>query len=160
MIAASFTSSESPARPFYETAADLVRERAFADTLEVAWNVDMRKLPVKYRLDFLALRDGRPVALVECKERTTKSAKYEMYILSMHKFLRARLYSQTFRLPAILAVRFVDSDLCVSLEEGHGWALGFIDRHLSTRIDDADLEPVVHLPMEEFTGIDGYNKLI
>ena len=157
---ATFTSSESPARAFYETAADVVREREFADRLELGWGVDMRKLPVKYRLDFLALRGGRAIAFAELKQRTIPASRYETYILGANKFAAARMYAKTFGLPAILAVRFTDADLCVELREDHGRRLGFIDKHLSTRQDDADLEPVVHLPMEDFTGIDEYHRLV
>jgi hypothetical protein len=98
-------------RPLYETKQDLLNEQAVASALEAAWNCNLRKLPIKYQLDFVAERRSRAVAFCEikCRTKTMEDMKFDDgYIFSLDKFIAAKSLCQATGLPFILIVRAID----------------------------------------------------
>ena len=56
-------------RPIYESKEDLTHETKMKTFLEAKWNCTLQKLPLKYQLDWLAMRGKDPYAFVEFIER-------------------------------------------------------------------------------------------
>lgn len=133
-------------RPLYERAGDLTNERQVADHLGKLYKSEMMKLPIKYGLDYAAVRGSEIRSWIEIKCRKNEMKRYPTYIISLDKILAARRLTQTTALPSILFVRWTDSlgfvNLCnqFSYEKG-----GRIDRN-----DWQDVEPVAAIPLENF----------
>ena len=90
-------------RPLYETAQHLDRETKVIEQVKAKWNCEVRKLPIAYRLDYILLRDKKPVAVMEIKCR---NAIYEEMYLSLHKCMAGRELSKTMRVPFLLVYEF------------------------------------------------------
>jgi len=136
-------------RPIYETRADRGREAEFSLLLSKKFNCTFSKLPIRYGLDFSAVRDGRVVAFVETKVRTNPVGQYPTYMISSGKFMHADALSRATGLKCMLAVRWSDAwgyteltmspDITVSIG-------GRMDRG-----DEQDIEPVCLIPISRFT---------
>jgi hypothetical protein len=95
------------ARPKYETEKDLSNERLVANALENI-GVEVYKLPVQYRLDWLLRRDGQPIGFAEVKARTCLMKQYPTVMISLSKVLHARMLSEATGLPAYLVLLYRD----------------------------------------------------
>ena len=54
-------------RPMYESDRDRINEDRIARRIEKAWRLELKKLPVSYKLDFAAVRDNVIVGWIEVK---------------------------------------------------------------------------------------------
>ncbi len=107
----------------------------------------MVKLPIRYCLDYAALRNKKIVAFVEIKHRTNKIHAYPTYMLSLAKVQAAKRLAEDVKVPSFLVVQWIDAlgttnlaNCKFSVEMG-----GRIDRK-----DSQDVEPVAHINLAEF----------
>ncbi len=152
------------ARPMYETGHDLLAEYGFAHKIEERWDVKLQKLPIKYGLDFAAVRGKEIVSWVELKCRRVDAGTYPTYMLSLNKWNAARELSLSTSLPFLLCVRWKNADWYFRFSPGEfaltvkvagkldqpafPFGLGIGGR--SDRNDAQDIEPVVLIPAHYF----------
>lgn len=137
-------------RPLFETEEDLDREAAATKALCEYLGADAIKLPMRSRADQLLHSEGKCVAIVEAKCRNVSSARYEDYMLSASKY--GALYDWAEKgFDTYLLVRWTDATGFVSIPTKHTSGTG--GRY--DRGDLADIEPMVYIPVDSFTFIDG-----
>ena len=134
-------------RPMYETSEDLGREGKVKAILEAHWKAKLHKLPIAYKLDFLAEREEGTVAWIEVKVRTNAMRQYPTMMLSLSKFLIARQLTETTGLPSFLVVQWTDK-------------LGFVDMNQISytvamggrkdRNDSQDIDPSAYIAIDHF----------
>ena len=100
-------------RKMYETDADRVKEQALADAF-AAHGYEFVKLPIRYQLDFMVMRDDTPKAFVEVKHRTCRMYQYPTAMISLGKVMKARQLTQLTQLPAYLLNVYTDN-ICVNI---------------------------------------------
>ncbi len=136
-------------RPLYETDDDLSREARFAAIIADSFKCQLHKMPIRYGLDFVAVKDGRTIGFVETKIRMNPVERYPTYMISLGKFMTAEAIMQTTSIPCRLAVMWTD-----------GW--GFVKMKMTPDVvvsvggrrdrgDDQDVEPVCLIPISNFT---------
>ena len=138
-------------RPTYENTSTLKHESTFAVDLGRVWRCLLVKVPVKYCIDTVAMRNGSPVAWVELKNRDASSNAFGEYMLALSKWKEGRELAAATKLPFMLAVRWSDCDTCVRLDGEAKIRLGFGGR--VDRGDWQDKEPMVYIPMSQFTRV-------
>jgi hypothetical protein len=139
-------------RPLYETAGDLSAEGEFIDGLCTLWKCGAWKLPIRYKLDYALFRGESIRAFLEIKVRNYRKDAFEDYMISMDKVLTARIYSDFAKVPSILAVQWLDTSGFIDLGTLKNFSLGFGGR--TDREDSQDREPVVLIPISDFSCID------
>jgi len=133
-------------RPRYETNKDLQNEKEVSKFLE-GYGIQCFKLPISYRLDWIAFRDRKLMGFIELKTRTTKRLTYPTLILSLSKFSAGCSLSRLTGTDFWVAAKWTDSlGFCCCSDLGAEIEMG--GRH--DRNDRDDFEPVVHLPVELF----------
>lgn len=139
-------------RPIYETDKDIKAQRDVADILESSWKCQAVSLPKLYPADYAMCRqDRRILSLVEIKCRpTVDSDDYATYMLSASKLIALDHIASSLNVPAILVVKWRDkigyTDLTRRLAKTETFFMG--GRY--DRDDPDDLEPIVHIPLEDF----------
>ncbi len=94
-------------RPRYESKRDLDNERLVADALENI-GVEVYKLPVQYRVDWLLRRDGQPIGFAEVKARKCDMKTYPTVMISLSKVIHARMLTDVTDLPCYLILLYRD----------------------------------------------------
>lgn len=138
-------------RPLYETQANLEKERSTALLFEQAYQCTLRKMPIKFNLDFAAERNGRIVAFVEVKNRTCPFERYEDfggYKLSFAKWCNAEQMCRVGGVPFVLLVGFLDQVRYARIDEFRHDGLVWWGRQ--DRGDAQDMEPAVILNTNRF----------
>jgi hypothetical protein len=136
-------------RPQYERDSDLAAEAEVIAAIEDRWSCRAIKLPKSYRLDF-ALTKGEQVrawAEIKCRGR-----RYPTYMLSLHKALAGLEMARATGCPFLLVVRYPDGIVYARMQEEMAQSCGIGGR--KDRGDWQDIEPVVHIPMDHFRGLD------
>lgn len=144
-------------RKRYESQADRDKEKQVSSVLETLWNCQLIKMPVSYNLDYLALRNGQPVAAVEMRHRSNKINKYPTFMFGLSKILNAVKFRVALNVPCFLVVVFTDATAYVDLSEKPDSVKegGRTDRN-----DGADIEPVAHYRINQLTLINGLQTTI
>ena len=134
-------------RPHYETQETLDAEEKIANTISELWKAKLSKLPIRYKLDYAAERNGRIVAWIEIKTRKYKWADFDTFMLSLDKYLAAVELGKVTNLPVTLVVKWVDKVGYVDLLNCTGVVKmgGRNDRN-----DTQDVQPVIYIPMNNF----------
>ena len=134
-------------RPTYETKADLEVEKVVASQLKAEFGLDCRKLPVSYRIDWAVFKGKKLVGFMELKARKVAKNKYPTLILSLSKLMAGCELASKTNTIFWLGVKWSDTfGVCrITSPFGNIEMGGRIDRN-----DSADIEPVVHLPIEDF----------
>lgn len=135
-------------RPTYETPQHLSREEEFSRLVSQKFKCTFMKMPIRYGLDFCAMRDGIAVGFMEVKVRSNKAGKYDTYMLSLGKIMAANDLLRSTSLPSVLAVRWLDAWGHVYISGDACGQVSFGGR--SDRDDEQDMEPVVLIPMSRF----------
>ena len=142
-------------RPLYESEEDLNEEGKIITDLCSAWDCDYYKLPISYRLDFLLeTKDKHPLGFVECKRRDFHWNQYPDIMISLSKVITAMNLGVATGLNTNFVVKANDRLMWCRLNDAIGrsdW-LRLGGRTLNTR-DSADIEPVVHIPVGEFSEV-------
>jgi len=139
-------------RPLYETNDNLSAEAWFIDGLCTLWECGAWKLPLRYKLDYALSRGKSIKAFLEIKVRNYRKDAFEDYMISMDKVLTARRYSDFAKVPSLLAVEWLDASGFIDLGTMKNFSLGFGGR--TDRGDSEDTEPVVLIPISDFSCID------
>lgn len=132
-------------RQIYETSLDLENEKSIAEVIEDACDLSLRKLSMKYFLDFIAFRNGKAVAVVEVKKRHNNHDTYPTLILSLAKYNRGVEFYRVNGLKFIFAVQFDDGCFFYEYQDGDKFQVELGGRF--DRSDAEDIEPVVHIPI-------------
>ena len=135
-------------RPTYENQQTLADERSTADTLEQLYNCELKKMPIKMSLDFMAMRDGVAVSFIEVRNRKNGRMAYPTYMVSLYKYMMASSITQTTGLPCFLAVQWADSLGIVKMPCEDGVKIGW--GGLTSRGDPQDMEPMAYIDIDQF----------
>lgn len=131
-------------RPYYENADDRRNEKEIASKLEAAWGCTLTKLPLDYRVDYVATRGGIK-ALIEIKRRRVSINTYPTIMLSMHKVFYARQFAEMCGAQPIFVVQYDDALVSINLNEKPD----SIDTGgRKDRGDDQDIEIVYHYSID------------
>lgn len=138
-------------RPLYETKENLKGEHEVADKIAHLWKAKLSKLPIKYKVDYAAERNGKIVAWIEIKCRTNDMNDYQTYMLSLDKYNASIELGKVTNLPVTLVVKWNDKIGYADLLHCRGVIKmgGRVDRG-----DPQDLEPAVFIPIEDFRELD------
>ena len=142
----------------HETEADRRAEWEIVNELLARWGARAKKLHLKYKLDFMVYKSNKAIAWVEAKDRPTWEG-YETYLLGFHKWCGAHQYLSFSRLPTVIAVRLKGQLMTYNVAP---YDLGEFDIREGGRMDrdeTADIEPVIHIPIEKFSLFDEHNEL-
>jgi hypothetical protein len=142
-------------RPIYESQVDLTHENKMKTFLEAKWNCTLHKVPLKYQVDWMAMRDKDPMAFVEFKHREKLSINaYPRYMMSLDKWIKATQLSKEVMVPFIMVITFTEGTYygIFSHNELHDVRYMFGGRF--DRGDFQDAEPMVLLPLSIFKKID------
>jgi len=145
-------------RKLYESKEDLNRESACINHCVSKWGTDFKKLPISYRLDFMVTSSGQAAGWVEIKCRTHKSNQYDTVMLSLSKWNAGIDLHEKSGLPFIFVVSFKDAVFryLYSVEDS-SINIRWGGRTRATR-DIADIEPVVHIPINLFKNLGAINE--
>lgn len=132
-------------RPLYETPENLKREQEVAEQLKQKWDCEVRKLPIAYRLDYMILQEGKPVAVLEIKCR---NAMYEEMHLSLHKWMAGRELSKSVGVPFILVYEFKNKGIYWHKVDDTAPELALGGR--TDRGDWQDIEPMAVFRLSKF----------
>ena len=141
-------------RPMYENEKNLTEEKKVADFLADKWKCDFKKMPIKYELDFVLMRDLRGVAFAEVKCRSytrQQLAQWGGSMVSLAKFQKAKQINRDTNLPCYFIVQCSDQLMFCSVDvitPVITWS-GRKDRN-----DILDHEPYVLIQDEHFIQID------
>lgn len=141
-------------RPIYETAQDLGREQEVASTLESAWKCRFVKMPIRYHIDFVLIKEDKAVAFCEIKTRNYTMQKIDEmggYLMSIGKWGSAKALSESSGLPFILVAKTTDGIWYTSVKDFK--ADEILVRGRTDRQDWQDIEPCVLLYCKRFTKI-------
>ena len=148
-------------RPLYETEKHLERETAFATALEAYGTfqinkpVKLRKMPIKYGLDFAMVVDGRIVSFAELKCRQYTYAQIDRmggYMLDLMKISRIIEHIKNTGLPVLLFVELKGEVYQAKFTDKPKFKLVFGGRN--DRDDWQDNGPMGLIPMSEFKKLD------
>lgn len=140
-------------RPLYETEGDLERESEVAALIEGRWNCKLMKMPIRYHLDFAAVRGDKVVAFCEVKTRNytmEQIDKFGGYLMSIGKWANARALNASTNLPFILIVKASDAVYYASFDSGNFTPDEVLMRGRKDRNDWQDIEPCVLLNTKRF----------
>ena len=135
-------------RPKYETDKDIANERLVADALQNI-GVEVYKLPVQYRLDWLLRRDGQPIGFAEVKARKCDLNTYPSVMISLSKVIHARMLSEATNLPCYLILFYRDCIARVNFDDTFTVNPG----GRSDRNDPQDQDVCAFYPVERLTVI-------
>lgn len=143
-------------RPIYESQVDLTHENKMKTFLEAKWNCTLHKVPLKYQVDWMAMRGKDPMAFVEFKHREKLSIDaYPRYMISLDKWMKAKQLCKEVEIPFIMVITFTEGTYYgVFAHNGlHDVTYGFGGRY--DRGDAQDVEPMIYLPLKKFMKIEG-----
>jgi hypothetical protein len=144
-------------RPIYETSADRKREAVVAETLAVAWDCEMVKLPRQYPVDYMAIREGKPSAFVEIKCKTYSKDVIDRnggFLMSLAKWANACALCEESGLQFCIAVQYPEALWYCPVRKGikaHHDGIRFFGR--TDRNDPQDMEPCILLKPDRWTEI-------
>ena len=141
-------------RPRYESKQDLNNERLVADALENI-GVEVYKLPVQYRLDWLLRKGGQPIGFAEVKARRCDMKTYPTVMISLSKVMHAKMLTEATGLPCYLILLYRDGlarlDFAADFSVGPG---GRSDRNDPQDHDVCAFYPIERLDIISQTSTD------
>jgi hypothetical protein len=138
-------------RPIYETTADLQREDDVLKVLEKLWNLKLIKLPIRYHLDFVAVKEDRAKAFVEVKTRNYSMQQIDAmggYLMSIGKWSSAKSLYDCSGLPFVLVAKTTDGIYYSVFKEFKPDDI--LVRGRTDRNDWQDIEPCVVIRADKF----------
>ena len=137
-------------RPHYENEESLSNENIVKCAIEKRGFV-LCKLPISYKIDFMAFKDNKPTSVIEvkCRMAGITSKTYACFMLSLAKWHAGIEYFIKSGLPFILVGKYEDGIFCYNYSPEDvvsiKWFNGRCDRE-----DADDQEPCVYVPMKLF----------
>lgn len=138
-------------RPLYETEDNLEKERSLALFFEQVFQCTLKKMPIRYHLDFAVERDDRIRAFLEVKTTKYSVAAHKSYggfKLSFAKWCAAEQMCRVGNVPFILLVGFPDAPRYLRTDDF--MHEGLVEWGRQDRGDSQDMEPAVLLSMDRF----------
>lgn len=135
-------------RKRYENPASLAAEQEVAQVLEDRWKCKLAKMPIAYHIDWMAIRQDKPVAFMELKCRTNPRQQYPTFMLSLAKWQHGIQMADIANIPFIVSVRWTDGLFYLPVDNDTPFDLGYGGR--KDRGDWQDMEPVVYVPTNIF----------
>lgn len=132
-------------RPRYERPRDLTNEQRVAARMKER-GIELRKMPISYRLDFAMFRDGKLRGFAEVKTRNNRHDTYPTLMISLGKVMAARQLAEVSETRSVLLVQYLDGIYWCNFASPFEVAMG----GRWDRADDDDVEPVAHFPIEAF----------
>lgn len=128
-------------RPTYETDLDRSNEESVIGVIAKLSMCDHMKLPKAYRADYVLIKNGRPVCIVEIKCRNVSIDKYETIMISAHKRMECVMLANELRCEVRLVIRYTDGIYAIDFKQEPDWSSvgGRWDRN-----DQQDVEIVHH----------------
>lgn len=144
-------------RPQYETRENREAQRAIARRLDLVWQVETHEQPINEAFDFLSMKDGWAVQLLEIKDRTIGRRGYARsdvpdYMVSANKVRELLNCEWAWGVPAILVVQMTDGLFWHRVQRGI-YRLAPGGRR--DRNDPQDYGTMAHIPWDEFRAIPG-----
>ena len=135
-------------RLIYETAKDIESEKDIANFLRETHKLNCFKMPISYRIDWAVLSFlGKLQGFMELKVRNVSRNQYPTLMLSLGKCVTGCNLAQLTNTAFWVAVKWTDSfGICRVIQPLENVGIG----GRMDRGDDADIEPVVYLPITEF----------
>lgn len=137
-------------RPRYESNKDRKSEAEVAAYLKKAMNLDCVKMPLSYRVDFIVYRLGKLFGFIELKTRSVNRQRYKTAIISLSKWHYGCRLSECLDVPFWIAFRW-SNDLGFYRATCLAMNITVQQGGRTDRGDKDDIEPVVHIPVKEFT---------
>jgi hypothetical protein len=138
-------------RQLYESKEDRSNEREVASRLASIKACDFKKLPMAYYIDWVFLRNQKPVAIAEVKCRSNPSTQYPTLMLSLAKWMHGKQLAKELSVPFLVIIRWTDGIFWHEASDKSLISHGFGGR--TDRNDDQDVEPVVYIPINHFRKI-------
>ena len=138
-------------RPLYESEADLSREAKVMERLSKLWRCSFHKLPIRYHLDYAAVRNKRVVGYVEVKVRNYSMEQIDRmggYMLSLGKMQAGQSLSSLSKVPICLVVQCTDATYWLAVKDFSEFPVTITGR--TDRGDAQDVEPCVLIPKARF----------
>lgn len=136
----------------YENDLSLKDEKRVQPLLEVQWGASLHKMPVSYRLDWIATRNGVATAVIEYKRRFVEREQYQTIFLSLGKWNAGMDFVLKNNLTFVFVAEWNNGIgyLAISPDtDTSSFQIGYGGRTVQTR-DGGDIEPVIHLPINQF----------
>lgn len=161
-------------RPLYESESDLRRESELAEKVQATWGIELLKLPIHWRIDFIMRnKKGSCIGFCEMKCRNINTTDFDTFIISKTKMdagiklvehlgflppleyrdaerspvLRTKLYKP---IPFLIFVRCKDKDLYYKYDAEHNLAIEKNAGRTKRTRDSKDIETIVHIPWRLF----------
>lgn len=135
-------------RPYNESEEDIAREQAAANTLSDLWSADVTKLSdTLYGLDWAFSRNREICAFGEFKYR---SKKFDTLLLGLGKVMKMQQVHEMTGLPVLLVISWPDG---LWYWEYNRSVVSNLQVGGNSRGQNGDTEPVVHIPVSEFTRV-------
>jgi hypothetical protein len=150
-VSGSIPGHAAMARPIYESESDRKRERKVAEIVEQHFKCQLRKAPALFAIDFVAVRNGKPVAWVEIKCRNYSMARIGQmggYLISIKKLIAAKQLFEITGLKLALIVAATDGVYCHLISDFTVKNLTIGGR--TDRGDTEDVEPCALLDVSKF----------
>ena len=103
------TTTHLDGSPIFKSAEDERSEDEVARIIERQWNCKLVSLGKLASIDWIGLRHGRVVGVLELKTRNHASSKFPTVFLNLRKWLALTLAAVALDAPAIFVVRFRDA---------------------------------------------------
>ncbi len=130
----------------FKTGEDEAAEARVATMIKAAWSCELQSLGKLAAVDWVAIRFGRPVGVLELKARKHDTQKYPTVFLNLRKWLALALSQIALNVPAIFVVEFSNSTKWIPLSDIDATKIrigGCREYVKSTN----DIEPVIEVPV-------------
>lgn len=145
--------TNSDGGPLFANDLDKRNEADVQALVEEKWNCQVLPFGPLCPVDFYALRDGRPVGVLELKSRQHASDKYPTVFLNVRKWLALRMASLGMGCPAVFIVRFTDGIYYVPVDEIDTKVLTMGGTNTIVK-SHTDREPVFHVAVASMKRMD------
>lgn len=138
--------------PIFQTAEDRRNESDVAAEVARAWACELRPFGMLAAVDWYAVRDGRPVGVLELKSRSHAHDHFATVFLNVRKWLALLISGVGLGVPAIYVVRFTDGLWWIRAADVHASRLRIGGTAVRVK-SDSDIEPVIEVPVAEMAAL-------
>lgn len=137
-------------RKLYETKETLSEELEVMEVFADKFNLEFRKMPIQYRLDFALMRKGQSNIFGMAEIRCRSGTWYPTLLVSLQKLMHMDEYSK-FGIRCVLVLKIEGNVYYWPYGNFSEYDIGWGGRNIPR--DDQDSEPVVHIPRSAFKAI-------
>jgi hypothetical protein len=143
-------------RPTYETSEHLEAERKAIEHVEACWGVTCKKTPQYYKIDYTVVNSaGFVCGWAEVRGKGFERNRFSTFYTSLEKAMTLVRYESLTKKPAMLIVAWLDGIYCYrfKLSDLSQREIRWDGRTVNSRGDNQDIEPVIHIPVNEFSKV-------